>query len=173
MSPNRMSDKKEWRLQIYRDSDPEFPPQAQLYIHLLSLMREIQKLIWPLQWLRPHDLRDYETPVGPWELYTMSRVPGVYRGSIMGVCLIGALNAILLCNPDNFFTNNFVNSWYTKQGCYGLHICLNGKWTTVAIDDKLPCNGNRRPVASMRWSIRCVDALQSGQRLRKKTPTEN
>lgn len=63
--------------------------------------------------------------------------------------LIGALNAVLLRSSNHLYKHIFVNRQYTEQGCYGLHLCVNGKWTTVVIDDRLPCDNQGHPLTAV------------------------
>ena len=132
--------------------DDEFPPANKSLFynaqHKTTEDSEDCGNVHVTQWLRPNQISasDSQNDAIPWTVFRTPLPSDISQG-ILGNCwLLSAL--AVLAEREDLVKRIMVTREYCDQGAYQVRLCKDGKWTTVLVDDLLPCDKRRHLVYS-------------------------
>ncbi|KAI5732630.1 hypothetical protein M8J76_002490 [Diaphorina citri] len=116
--------------------DDRFPPaHNSLYYSGTSTDKKDQLVT---QWLRPYDISMSEDKHLDWAVFRNPLPTDISQGVLGNCWLLSAL--AVLAEREDLITQVMITRDYNPHGVYQVRLCKDGKWTTVLVDDLLPCD---------------------------------
>ncbi|CAG2059426.1 unnamed protein product [Timema podura] len=139
----------------------------QKWEHIVKYCRE-NKDNHVVQWLRPHQIVTEGDAKMEWAVFRRPLPSDISQGVLGNCWLLSAL--AVLAEREDLVKKVMVMREFCHQGAYQVRLCKDGKWTTVLVDDLLPCDKRRHLVYSQgayqvrlckdgKWTTVLVDDL--------------
>lgn len=116
--------------------DDSFPPAAKsLYYNPNCPSNAESNPV--VQWRRPHDI-NCEGGNFAWTVFRTPLPSDICQGVLGNCWLLSAL--AVLAEREDLVKEVLITKDVCTQGAYQVRLCKDGRWTTVLIDDLLPCD---------------------------------
>ncbi|XP_053678146.1 calpain-D [Anopheles nili] len=117
--------------------DDSFPPATKSLYYQPSSNIESNPVA---QWRRPHEILceggNQATP--PWAVFRTPLPSDICQGVLGNCWLLSAL--AVLAEREDLVKEVLLTKEICPQGAYQVKLCKDGRWTTVLVDDLLPCD---------------------------------
>lgn len=137
---------REYILQYCRSNnehfvDDSFPPAPKSLHYTPRTNRETQVA----QWLRPNTVMVEDSGLN-WTVFRNPSPSDISQG-ILGNCWLLSSLAVL-AEREDLVRKVIVTREVCEHGLYQVRLCIDGNWTTILVDDLLPCDQHGRLVYS-------------------------
>ncbi|CAB3373698.1 Hypothetical predicted protein [Cloeon dipterum] len=115
--------------------DDSFPPNDHSLYYQPGKQQQSDGVV--VQWLRPHQIKASNDAL-EWVVFR-DPLPSDISQGVLGNCwLLSAL--AVLAERQELIENIMVQHEINSRGAYQVRLCKDGKWTTIVVDDLLPCD---------------------------------
>lgn len=115
--------------------DDSFPPAPKSLYYNPHSSVETNPVV---QWRRPHAITCDGGNCHTWTVFRTPLPSDICQGVLGNCWLLSAL--AVLAEREDLVRNVLVTKEISQQGVYQVRLCKDGKWTTVIVDDLLPCD---------------------------------
>ncbi|XP_063703467.1 calpain-D [Culicoides brevitarsis] len=115
--------------------DDSFPPAAKSLYYNPNANVDVNPVV---QWRRPHEINCDGGSFPPWAVFRTPLPSDICQGVLGNCWLLSAL--AVLAEREDLVKEVLVTKDMCPQGAYQVRLCKDGKWTTVLVDDLLPCD---------------------------------
>uniref|UniRef100_A0A182UCU1 Calpain catalytic domain-containing protein n=1 Tax=Anopheles melas TaxID=34690 RepID=A0A182UCU1_9DIPT len=118
--------------------DDSFPPATKSLYYQPSSNIECNPVA---QWRRPHEILcegGNQSTAPPWAVFRTPLPSDICQGVLGNCWLLSAL--AVLAEREDLVKEVLLTKEICPQGAYQVKLCKDGRWTTVLVDDLLPCD---------------------------------
>uniref|UniRef100_A0A182N1J3 Cap-specific mRNA (nucleoside-2'-O-)-methyltransferase 1 n=2 Tax=Cellia TaxID=44534 RepID=A0A182N1J3_9DIPT len=119
--------------------DDSFPPATKSLYYQPSSNLDCNPVA---QWRRPHEILceggSHQATAPPWAVFRTPLPSDICQGVLGNCWLLSAL--AVLAEREDLVKEVLLTKEICPQGAYQVKLCKDGRWTTVLVDDLLPCD---------------------------------